>query len=1079
MASKTALQFKTNYAVSSKIEPFYKGGKVQISKDGKYIFCTYGTKVNILDIATGRVSHRVEQDDQEDITSFTVSPDDEILVTSSRALLLKQWDWRENKCTRTWKAIHTAPVASMTFDPTSTLLATGGCDSTIKVWDVVKQYCTHNLKGSSGVVHVVEFHPDISRLQLFSSSMDCKIRIWDLKSSKCVSVLESHYSAVTSLSFAPDGNTLVSSGRDKICIVWDLKTKTPTRTVPVFETVEAVVLLPKQGDFSKLGVKSEALHFITAGSKGVLRVWEASSARCVFTQTVPARPQPVEVGRGEEPDEHSLTHCLLLPATNRIATVTAEHNFLLSDLHTLVLEQQQGDFSKLGVKSEALHFITAGSKGVLRVWEASSARCVFTQTVPARPQPVEVGRGEEPDEHSLTHCLLLPATNRIATVTAEHNFLLSDLHTLVLEQQFVGYNDEVLDVKFLGPADSHIVVATNSSQLKVFDLATSNCQILHGHSETVLALDVFRTGSMFASCAKDKTIRVWQMNTETGVVCCVAQGSGHANAIGSISCSRMKQSFVVSGSQDCTIKVWDLPESLATRGGGPEVLHARVTEKGHDKDINSIAISPNDKLLATGSQDRTAKLWSSTDLSLLGVFKGHKRGIWCLQFSPMDQILASSSADGTVKLWGLQDFSCLKTFEGHDASVLKVIFVSRGTQLLTSGSDGLLKLWTIKTNECVKTVDAHEDKIWGLHGNKKDELVATGSADSCITLWKDVTEIELAEEQAKQEDQVMKQQELSNLLHEKKYFKAMGLAISLNQPHTVLMVIKESVLRFCGVWNTNARNCQEAQAVVQVLLQHESPEELLQYSGVRAALEGLIPYTERHIQRIRRLLQASMFVDYMWQNMRQALGTIEKKFLCGENQDEEKQDSSLGGPAPLFTIIPNPSMGLDSEGGDSARLEEAERQGCGENQDEEMESSSLGGPAPLFTIDPNPSKGLDSEGGDSARLEEAERWGRGEVEEEEESSQQEDGESDDDVSAANKGVKSRKMASPEEGKENIEPESSSEGDSDGEEQMEGMENEEQQLLRRETEARLVTMTAGNQAETQSVTPRTRSMRLRR
>ncbi|KAK6476051.1 transducin beta-like protein 3 [Huso huso] len=955
MASKTVLQFKTNYAVSSKIEPFYKGGKVQISKDGKYIFCTCGTKVNILDIATGRVSHRVEQDDQEDITSFTVSPDDEILVTSSRALLLKQWDWRENKCTRTWKAIHTAPVASMTFDPTSTLLATGGCDSTIKVWDVVKQYCTHNLKGSSGVVHVVEFHPDISRLQLFSSSMDCKIRIWDLKSSKCVSVLESHYSAVTSLSFAADGNTLVSSGRDKICIVWDLKTKTPTRTVPVFETVEAVVLLPKQGDFSKLGVKSEALHFITAGSKGVLRVWEASSARCVFTQTVPARPQPVEVGRGEEPDEHSLTHCLLLPATNRIATVTAEHNFLLSDLHTLVLEQQ-----------------------------------------------------------------------------------------------FVGYNDEVLDVKFLGPADSHIVVATNSSQLKVFDLATSNCQILHGHSETVLALDVFRTGSMFASCAKDKTIRVWQMNTETGVVCCVAQGSGHANAIGSISCSRMKQSFVVSGSQDCTIKVWDLPESLATRGGGPEVLHARVTEKGHDKDINSIAISPNDKLLATGSQDRTAKLWSSTDLSLLGVFKGHKRGIWCLQFSPMDQILASSSADGTVKLWGLQDFSCLKTFEGHDASVLKVIFVSRGTQLLTSGSDGLLKLWTIKTNECVKTVDAHEDKIWGLHGNKKDELVATGSADSCITLWKDVTEIELAEEQAKQEDQVMKQQELSNLLHEKKYFKAMGLAISLNQPHTVLMVIKgiltnddgaeqlektilklrrdqkESVMRFCGVWNTNARNCQEAQAVVQVLLQHESPEELLQYSGVRATLEGLIPYTERHFQRISRLLQASMFVDYMWENMR------------------------LTGNAS-----------------------------CGENQDEEMESSSLGGPAPLFTIDPNPSKGLDSEGGDSARLEEAERRGRGEVEEEEESSQQEDGESDDDVSAANKGVKSRKMASPEEGKENIEPESSSEGDSDGEEQMEGMENEEQQLLRRETEARLVTMTAGNQAETQSVTPRTRSMRLRR
>lgn len=48
--------------------------------------------------------------------------------------------------------------------------------------------------------------------------------------------------------------------------------------------------------------------------------------------------------------------------------------------------------------------------------------------------------------------------------------------------QLTGYNEEVLDVKFLGPGDSHIVVATNSPQLKVFELATSHCQILYGHT---------------------------------------------------------------------------------------------------------------------------------------------------------------------------------------------------------------------------------------------------------------------------------------------------------------------------------------------------------------------------------------------------------------------------------------------------------------------------------------------------------------------------------------------------------------------------------------------------------------------
>uniref|UniRef100_A0A8C1WDL6 Transducin beta like 3 n=1 Tax=Cyprinus carpio TaxID=7962 RepID=A0A8C1WDL6_CYPCA len=478
----------------------------------------------------------------------------------------------------------------MTFDCTSTLLATGGCDGTIKLWDVVKQYCTHNLKGSSGVVHLVEFHPDISRLQLFSSSVDCGIRIWDLRTSKCICVLESHYSAVTALAFSPDGQTLISSGRDKICSVWDLKKKAVKRTVPVYEAVEGVVLLPGTSDYSQMGVKGEGLHFVTAGSKGVLRVWDSSSARCVFTQVLPDAP--------------------IYPELN---------------------------------------------------------------------------------------------TNQ-------------NLACFSLLIQFVGYNDDVLDVKFLGKDDTHIVVATNSSQLKVFELATNSCQILYGHTDTILSIDVFRKGSMFASCAKDNSLRLWKMDLKSGHVRCVAQGSGHSNAVGSVACSRLKKAFLVSGSQDCTIKVWDLPDPLPDVGCEPVLMTARLTEKAHDKDVNSVTISPNDKLLASGSQDRTAKLWSL----VYGVFSSL---LWTRSW-PRPQRTAPSKS------------GAFKTSAGHDASVLKIIFVSRGTQLVSSGSDGLVKLWTIKTNECVKTFDAHQDKVWALHGGSKDDLMVTGSADSTITLWK-------------------------------------------------------------------------------------------------------------------------------------------------------------------------------------------------------------------------------------------------------------------------------------------------------------------------------------------------------
>lgn len=90
------------------------------------------------------------------------------------------------------------------------------------------------------------------------------------------------------------------------------------------------------------------------------------------------------------------------------------------------------------------------------------------------------------------------------------------------------------------------------------------------------------------------------------------------------------------------------------------MLNAEHTVLAHQKEINSVSVSPNDKLIATGSQDKTAKIWNTDGLQLLGVFRGHRRGVWCVRFSPIDQILLTTSADCTIKLWSLTDLNCLK-----------------------------------------------------------------------------------------------------------------------------------------------------------------------------------------------------------------------------------------------------------------------------------------------------------------------------------------------------------------------------------------------------------------------------------
>ena len=345
--------------------------------------------------------------------------------------------------------------------------------------------------------------------------------------------------------------------------------------------------------------------------------------------------------------------------------------------------------------------------------------------------------------------------------------------------------------------------------------------------------------------------------------------------------------FILSGGGDLTLKVWEFPEEKNMM----LMTHLRVvsTDHAHDKEINSIAVAPNDKIVATGSQDKTAKIWAlSPDLnvSLLSVLRGHKRGVWAVQFSPVDQVVATASGDGFVKLWSINDFSCVRTLEGHDSSVLSVAFMSQGRQLLTSGSDGLLKLWTVKTSECSATIDGHEAKVWTTAVMRGEDYVLSGGADSTIILWKDVTEEQTLAKQEDLQKQVMQEQVLSNLIADKKFVRALGLAISLNKPFMALNVMKEitsqldgerqlekllcklrmdqigAMLKFSVDWNTNSRNCEAAQLWVNLVLKNFLPHELLKLDGIQSTVEALTVYTERHLQRLDNLLIDSHFAEY-------------------------------------------------------------------------------------------------------------------------------------------------------------------------------------------------------------------------
>ena len=239
-------------------------------------------------------------------------------------------------------------------------------------------------------------------------------------------------------------------------------------------------------------------------------------------------------------------------------------------------------------------------------------------------------------------------------------------------------------------------------------------------------------------------------------------------------------------------------------------------------------------MIGTGSQDKTVKLWNSTDLTLKGTLKGHKRGVWDCQFSSFDRVVATCSGDRTLKLWSLGDFSCVRTFQGHSASTLRTRFLSGGLQLLSSGADGLVKLWTIRTNECEATMDAHTDKVWALDLSPDGKTLVSGGADSKIVVWKDTTKEQEEIKKESEENNILMEQRLANHLRFKEYEQALEIALDMDKPRQALKVLVaivendlengknglstfqshvknwpisriSQVLQYCRDWNTRAK----------------------------------------------------------------------------------------------------------------------------------------------------------------------------------------------------------------------------------------------------------------------------------
>ncbi len=231
-------------------------------------------------------------------------------------------------------------------------------------------------------------------------------------------------------------------------------------------------------------------------------------------------------------------------------------------------------------------------------------------------------------------------------------------------------------------------------------------ETLADHDESINCMALSDDGSMLVTGSEDATARMW--STKTDETECIGVLKGHGSYINAVA---VCDTFVVTGSADCTLRKWDMT-----------TCECLFVYEGHTARIQKIIVTGD--FIFTSSYDKTAKAWlfNTEDIPMgqeeeacIRTFKGHGKGVYPLIYIPTEDfdvtdgatinpgdLLITGSADMCARAWSFDTGNCLKIFKGHSGAVTCMSTDANGKILFTSGADALIKSWNIATGQLIR-----------------------------------------------------------------------------------------------------------------------------------------------------------------------------------------------------------------------------------------------------------------------------------------------------------------------------------------------------------------------------------------
>jgi WD40 repeat protein len=555
-------------------------------------------------------------------------------------------------------ADHTAPVRSLAFQPDNRTLVTGSLDKTARLLDsaVLTALPAH----PAGRVHLL-MHA--SGTQVLTAGADKTLKLWDTAKGAVLKMFGPLTDPVAAIAFSKD-YTQVAAAAGKAVKVWNVADG------------KEVVTLTHPADVLSVAFNADKTRIATGATDKQTRLWEVASAR--------------ELQFFPEPDA---VEAVALAPSGFIVSAAGKMVNVEPPAIARVIPAGGGPLYALALAPTNTHVLTAGADKAVKLWNVANGTNERTFAgATAALRAVAISKNN----------LLLAAGGADQTVRL---YQFADAKELGA----VKAGGEVRSLSFT-PNNLALLASADDKTLRAWSTPFNPGQPpapeflapvqSYSAAEPVQQLAIAGDNATIYTAGLDKAMHVWKLASPAPV-----RNFPHPNNVDAVA-FQPKGTFLASGGHDGKVRLFDL-----VKGAQVKEITAHV-EKNAGNTIYSITFSADGKQLVTSSYDRSLKLWDVASGNLVREFKAHKvkdfekghtEPVYSAAISPDGKWLASGSHDRTIKIWSVVDGSVVRDLPNptlksvaHPGDVLQLHFTRDG-KLISLGdapkNRGFLAVW--------------------------------------------------------------------------------------------------------------------------------------------------------------------------------------------------------------------------------------------------------------------------------------------------------------------------------------------------------------------------------------------------